>query len=135
MLARHLLQVCCPLTTFCRLSDSATKTHYTTNGTAFLSTTTPFHSCATDLAFSCFSLRFTYPQISNVDTVRSTEVGSGAHVSFLTAYGHASHLARLGRRAQLPRAKRSKSARFKNAKEAKVLALRNRLGLLHFYFG
>ena len=34
-------------------------THYTTNGTAFLSTTTPFHSCATELAFSCFSLRFT----------------------------------------------------------------------------
>ena len=47
----------------------------TTNGTAFLSTTTPFHSCATDLAFSCFFRCASHPQISNVDTVRSTEVG------------------------------------------------------------
>ena len=49
-------------------------THYTTNGTAFLSTTTPFHSCATDLAFPVFRCA-SHPQMCNVDTVRSTEVG------------------------------------------------------------
>ena len=49
-------------------------THYTTNDTAFLSTTTPFHSCATDLAFPVFHCA-SHPQMCNVDTVRSTEVG------------------------------------------------------------
>ena len=49
-------------------------THYTTNGTAFLSTTTPFHSCATELTFPVFRCA-SHPQLCNVDTVMSTEVG------------------------------------------------------------